>query len=39
MPKPNSFTKDNWGVAIATTLGLSSIGLFGAASTQIESLK
>ena len=39
MVKPNNFTKDNWGVAIATTLGLSSIGLFGAASTQIESLK
>jgi hypothetical protein len=39
MPKPNSFTKDNWGVAIATTLGLSAIGLFSAASTQIEDLK
>ena len=39
MVKPNSFNRDNWGVAIAATLGLSSIGLFGAASTQIESLK
>ena len=39
MVKPNSFNRDNWGVAIAATLGLSSIGLFGAASIQIESLK
>jgi hypothetical protein len=39
MVRPNNFTKDNWGVAIATTLGLSSIGLFSAATVQIEDLK
>jgi hypothetical protein len=39
MSKPNSFTKDNWGVAIATILGSSAIGLFSAASVQIEDLK
>lgn len=39
MVKPNSFTKDNWGVAIASTLAASSIGLFTAASTQVEDLK
>lgn len=39
MPKPNSFSRENWGVAVATSLGLSAIGLFSAASTQIEDLK
>ncbi len=39
MVKPNSFTKDNWGVAIATILGSSAIGLFSAASVQVEDLK
>lgn len=39
MAKPSDFTKENWGVAIATSLGFASIGLFGAASIQIESLK
>ena len=39
MPKPNNFNKDNWGVAIATILGSSAIGLFSAASVQIEDLK
>ncbi|MFM6450915.1 MAG: hypothetical protein ACKPH7_03805, partial [Planktothrix sp.] len=39
MTKPNNFTKNNWGVAIAATLGLSAIGLFTAASTQVEDLK
>ena len=39
MVKPNSFSRDNWGVAIATILGSSAIGLFSAASVQIEDLK
>jgi hypothetical protein len=37
--KPSNFTKDNWGVAIASTLAASSIGLFTAASTQVEDIK
>ena len=39
MPKPDNFTKDNWGVAIASALAVSSVGLFAAASTQVEDLK
>ena len=39
MTKPSNFTKDNWGVAIASTLAASSIGLFTAASTQVEDIK
>jgi hypothetical protein len=37
--KPSNFTKENWGVAIATILGSSAIGLFSAATVQIEDLK
>ncbi|MFM6452413.1 MAG: hypothetical protein ACKPH7_11465 [Planktothrix sp.] len=39
MLKPNNFTKDNWSATIAATLGLSAIGLFTAASTQVEDIK
>jgi hypothetical protein len=39
MPKPNNFTKENWGVAVAASLGFSAIGLFSAATVQIEDLK
>ncbi|HEY9866941.1 MAG TPA: hypothetical protein V6D21_22395, partial [Candidatus Obscuribacterales bacterium] len=39
MSKPNSFTRENWSVAIASTLTASALGLFSAASTQIEDLK
>lgn len=39
MSKPNSFSRDNWSVAIASTLTASALGLFSAASTQIEDLK
>ena len=39
MPKPSNFTKENWGVAVAASLGFSAIGLFSAATVQIEDLK
>jgi hypothetical protein len=39
MAKPDSFNRNNWNVAIAGCLSASAIGLFSAASTQIEDLK
>lgn len=39
MPKPSNFNRDNWSVTIAGCLGAASIGLFTAASTQVEDIK